>query len=166
MRKNVLIICIFIAAGLFFLAPPAQAAGSIPKEDISEPVDFTLSDLNSVEISMSSYREKKPVLLIFWTSWCPYCLKGLRDLNQQYPELERSGIEVLAINAGEPRDKAERVARNYGLKFKVLLDPDEETVRYFQVSGIPLYVLVDKKGKVVYRDNFYPSAEINNMIAQ
>jgi peroxiredoxin len=166
MKKNISIILILIIAGLFLLSRYAQAAEPLSKRDPSAVVDFTLKDLNSKEISMSSYRDKKPVLLIFWTSWCPYCLKGLRDLNQKYPELVKSGIEILAINAGESRDKAARVVKNYDLQFKVLLDPTEETVDYFQVAGIPLYVLVNKQGHVVFRDNLYPSAEINKITVQ
>jgi peroxiredoxin len=166
MRRIISAVLIFMITGLFSLSPAVRAAEPPPEGDISGVVDFTLKDINSNEISMASYRAKKPVLLIFWASWCPYCLKGLRDLNQKYPELKRSGIEVLAINAGESLDKAARVVSNYGLQFKVLLDPAEETVEYFQVVGIPLYVLVNKQGKVIFRDNSYPAGEINKIIAQ
>jgi len=166
MRRIISAVLIFMITGLFSLSPSARAAEPLPERDIPGVVDFTLKDINSNEISMASYRAKKPVLLIFWASWCPYCLQGLRDLNQKYPELKRSGIEVLAINAGESLYKAARVVNNYGLQFKALLDPAEETVEYFQVVGIPLYVLVNKQGKVISRDNFYPAGEINKIIAQ
>ncbi|MFA5373335.1 MAG: TlpA disulfide reductase family protein [Candidatus Omnitrophota bacterium] len=150
----------FMIIGLFLSTPQAWAAGSLPATDISGPVNFTLNDLDSKAVSIAAYRGKKPVLLIFWTSWCPYCLIGLRDLNQKYPGLQRSGFDVLAINAGESRDKAARVAKDYELKFKVLLDIDQETVGYFRVVGIPLYVLLNKQGEVVFRDNRYPADEI------
>ncbi len=42
------------------------------KESFSAP-DFKLQDTNGGLVMLSSYKGKQPIILFFWTTWCPYC---------------------------------------------------------------------------------------------
>jgi len=118
--------------------------------------DFILQGLKGETVTLGSYRNKQPVFLFFWTTWCPFCRRGLRDLSENYPELAEKGWEVLAINIGEPAEKVKGFIDNYSPQFKVLLDQDLTAAYAYDVLGVPTYVLIDKTGLIVFKDNYLP----------
>ena len=91
--------------------------------------------------------------MFFWATWCPYCRDELSLLNEKYPELQKDGIALLAINIGESAERINRFMKNYNLNFPVLLDANNNVAYDYAVLGIPEYVLIDKEGYVVYYEN-------------
>lgn len=130
----------------------AQAA--VKRQEIAP--DFQLPDLQQQALTLSAYRDKQPVFLFFWTTWCPFCRQGLKELSERYPELSEKGWQVLAVNIGEPQDKVKRFIDNYALQFKVLLDENLSAAEAYDVLGVPTYVLIDKNGLVIFKNNYFP----------
>ncbi|HTZ10968.1 MAG TPA: TlpA disulfide reductase family protein [Candidatus Margulisiibacteriota bacterium] len=127
--------------------------------------DFTLQDIYQEDFSLKSYREKsQPVLLFFWTTWCPYCQQELRVLNSREATLEQDGLTVMAINVGEDPAKVETFIKTFNPTYRVLLDKDTEVSRSFGIMGVPTYVLIDKEGHIVFQDNFFPLKEYKDLI--
>ena len=62
--------------------------------------DFTLKSLEGEEFKLSSFRGKNPVYLVFWATWCPYCVKEIPRLKELYAKLAPKGLKILAINIG------------------------------------------------------------------
>lgn len=149
---------------LLFFSCSLPAQGALDKGEIA--LDFRLKDLKENTIALSSYRGRQPVFLFFWTTWCPYCARGLKGLNDIYPQLKEKGWEVLAINSGEPREKVAAFVRHYPLGFKVLLDENIAVAELYNVLGVPTYVLIDKSGTVVFKDNYFPADKINEFTPQ
>lgn len=134
------------------------------KEPVVTPsIDFQLQDLNNNTFVLSQYKDKKPVILLFWTTWCPFCRKELRILNEKYPKLTKEGWEVLAVDVGEPLYKVDNLVKNYGLVFRVLLDRDSSVASAYDLLGVPTYVVINKKGNLVFKDNYFPSKEYKNL---
>jgi peroxiredoxin len=156
MKKTI----VFIAVCIWLCS---SAAPGVYAQD--EP-DFTRADLSGKEYKLSSYRDKQPVLLFFWTTWCPFCLSKLQELNKGYTALEENGVALLAINAGERRTAVERLVRNYAIKYTVLVDEEGEVSDMFEVLGVPTFVLLDSKGRIQYKGNEYPKAQIQRLIGK
>jgi len=125
--------------------------------------DLQLQDLSGKTYKLSSYRNKQPVMLFFWTTWCPFCLQSMQMLNREYVNLEKDGIVLLGINAGEKPGVVQRLVRNYQITFKVLLDTESAATDAYRVLGVPTFVLIDKKGAIRYKGNRYPGSEIEQI---
>jgi peroxiredoxin len=104
--------------------------------------------------------------LFFWTTWCPYCRIDLKTINAKYEELSRDGLKVLPINVGEPTNRVKNLLKNYNLVFKVLLDKDAKVAYAYGLSGVPTYVLIDKKGNIVSMGYQFPQKEYKAIISK
>ncbi len=125
--------------------------------------DFKLQDLNRKTFTLNSYKDKQPVILIFWTTWCPYCREQLKQLNERLPELTKKGIEILAIDVGEPRNKVENFAKSHSLNLQILLDEDNTVSDAYELMGVPTYFVIDLSGQVVSAANQFPEDAINKL---
>lgn len=117
--------------------------------------DIVLNDLNGKTVNLSSYNGK-PTILFFWTTWCPYCRKEIKTLNQLYPQMKKEGITVFAVNIGEPDYKVQRFFMSNALTFGVLLDRDGMAADKYNVVGVPTYVFMDKSGHVISDQHALP----------
>lgn len=115
--------------------------------------DFKLESLRGGQIALSDYRDKQPVILFFWTSECPYCRSEFKTLNEKYPELLKEGIELLAIDVGEPRQIVADFVKRHYVAFPVLLDKDADVAMSMDLLGVPTYIFINKKGGIVHRGN-------------
>jgi len=117
--------------------------------------DIILNDLESKPVNLSA-PAGKPAILFFWTTWCPYCRTELRALNKMYPQMEKEGLTVFAVNIGETGYKVERFLKNYALNMRVLLDKEGQAAENYEIGGVPTYILIDKSGKVVSLEHRLP----------
>ena len=62
--------------------------------------DFTATDLNGKQFTLSTIRAKKTVL-IFWASWCPHCIEILPDLKKYYDPVNTGELEIIGISLDE-----------------------------------------------------------------
>lgn len=142
-----------IAAFLFLFS----IVGCAPAAETARPSDFTLADLGGAQVTLSSFAGKQPVLLMFWTTWCPYCRAGLKDIvSGKYPGLADAGVKVLAINISESPQQVKAFVESNKIKFTVLLDAAGTVAQKYSVVGIPTYVLLNKAGASVYEGNEFP----------
>lgn len=148
---------LFIVSCAFLLVNSAVFASELA-------LDFKLDTINKETITLSSYRGNNLGLLIFWTTWCPFCVDQLRLLETKYPELSKAGLEILAINAGESANKVVKFFKGHNLPYPVLLDTRSFVATSFDVIGVPTYVLIDKNGYIVYKGNHFPKREYEELL--
>lgn len=129
--------------------------------------NFSLRDLNNIEHTLDSYLGKKNIILFFWTTWCPYCRREILVLNDMYMELVKNNFEVISVNVGETVYKVDNFfKRNKKADFIVLLDEDTSVSEDYDIFGIPTFVLIDKQGNQISKDNQFPRAEYNRLISK
>lgn len=149
--------CILFAAVMMFLNMPFAAFAQKTARD------FQLKSLDNTSVTLSSFKGSKNVLLLFWTTWCPYCRDQLIESSNKNAEYRKNDIELLAINIGETTSKVEKFLKSKNLTLKVLMDGDSRVAEAFKVMGIPTYVLVNKKGEIVYSGHSFPDSKIDEL---
>lgn len=118
--------------------------------------DFTLSSIDGGQVSLSDFRGQKDVLAVFWATWCPYCVEEIPSLNKM---AEEGKVTVLGIDIKEGLEKVSSFAQKKEIKYKILLDPDGNVAQGYGVVGIPLNVLIDKEGRIIYKGHSIEEVE-------
>jgi peroxiredoxin len=109
--------------------------------------DFTLNRVNGGTLKLSEYRGVKPVVLDFWTSWCPNCQRDMPRLNQMY-EKHKDKVEIIGINIEESPKVAQKFVDARGITFPVVLDPEGLVAREYGIQYTNVHILIDKDGSV------------------
>lgn len=159
--KKLILLVLF----LFSLQVPGLAAQPIIKNKISQlAANFSLPDLNNKQVSLSDFKDK-PVILLFWATWCPYCRQAIKTLNNMSAELKKTGLEVLLIDVGETAAKVESFIKYYNLTFRVLLDKDTQVSESYSILGVPTYIIIDRDSRIRYEGNSFPEKEYKSLVA-
>lgn len=150
-------IAVFLFSIILLLPLASLAAEPLPAKLNDAAVDFKLFDLDGKEVSFTA-SGGKPTLLFFWATWCPFCRNELPHLQKQYPDLKKAGIDVLAIDAGEPKERVEKfLSKKEKLEFPILLDRDSKVATTdYNIVGVPTFILIDYKGKIKFRGYNFP----------
>ncbi len=137
---------------IFAWAPPANArelsmgseGDTVSLENTAAP-DFTLTGLDGKKVTLSQ-QKGSVVLLDFWATWCPPCVKGLPEIN----ELQRANksIKVFAINVAEDKPTIESFMKEKGLDLPVLLDTDDTLSDPYKIRGIPTTIVIKPDGVI------------------
>lgn len=119
----------------------------LPMQIGSIAPEFTLETLEGKIVSLEDYRGKI-VLINFWATWCPYCVKEMPDLNRLYLENKEDNFIVLGIDVAENKSKVENFVKEGGYRFPILLDKTGKVARDYLVSGLPMSVMLDEEGRI------------------
>lgn len=112
--------------------------------------DFALQDTGGKTHRLSDYRGK-PVIINFWTTWCPPCREELPSMNRAWHLLEKEGIAMLALNMGEDEDTIFIFSADYPTDFPILMDQSGEVIEQWPVKGLPTTYVIAPDGTIAYR---------------
>src|SRR5207245_4240876 len=73
--------------------------------------DFTLKDINGHEVSLSSFKDRKAIVVVFAGTECPINNQYMARLTQFHKTYAEQGVQFLAINSNR-QDTAQRVAEH------------------------------------------------------
>ncbi len=130
-----------------------------------EAPDFELKDQNNEAVKLSSFRDDKPVLIVFYPfTFTGVCEGELCRLRDDYRQFEEAGVQVLAISC-DSRHSQRVWAEQQGYQFPLLSDfwPHGEVAKSYGVFNEALgcanraTFLVGRDGVVV---DTFASAEL------
>lgn len=93
---------------------------------------------------------RKPALLLFWATWCPYCKALMPYLQHVYDAAGREHLDVYAIDFKDEDGDPVAELRERGNTFTLVRDGDAIAAQY-GVKGTPGLFLVDRGGTIVYK---------------
>lgn len=90
----------------------------------------------------------KVVVVTFWATWCPPCLKELPILEKIHNSVSEDRLEVIAVNIEDRRTyrTARRSLRDY--QMRLVNDHRGILKRIYGVEGLPYMVIVGSDGRV------------------
>ncbi|MFE7060913.1 TlpA disulfide reductase family protein [Sutcliffiella sp. NPDC057660] len=121
---------------------PASAKGE-------KAVDFKLESMGGNKVSLSDSLGK-PVIINFWTTWCPPCKKEMPEIQRFYEDY-KDEVDVLAVNITSNevnKSVVEKHVTTGGFSFPILFDT-EGLFRYYEVLDMPATFFIDEEGVIV-----------------
>lgn len=133
--------------------------------------DFNLPDvLRQTPVSLSSFADKKALLVIFLCRHCPY----VKNVQREFGRLGRDykDLGIVGISSNDPQAYPEdasaslaEFARIEGFTFPVCFDESQEVAKAYKAACTPDFFLYDKNRKLVYRGQLDDSRPGNNIPA-
>lgn len=149
-------ISLALATGCDRGAHPANADRVAP--------DFTVSDGEN-SIRLANYRGKV-VLLNFWWSQCPPCIRETPALEQLHHD--RPDIAILAVSIDEDPGSYRRFLNRFHIDLNTVRDPDQTVAKMYGTEGWPETYIIDRKGVIrrkIVGDPDWSSPEIRNYLS-
>jgi peroxiredoxin len=111
----------------------------------AEAPDFVLKSLAGKNLRLSEYRGDV-VMLSFWATWCGDCRAQLEQLAAMRDRYQDAGVELLAVSLDQNAKQAGEVTAQ--VSYPVLHDAGGEVGRLYDVTKMPVMVLIDRGGVV------------------
>lgn len=110
------------------------------------PTDVVLFNIQGEPVRLSDY-QGQPVIINFWATWCPPCIREM-PLLATYAEKE--GFQLVLINQAESADTIQRYLDEAELEFEhMLMDSHQVAYQEMQVRGLPTTQFFDAEGRLV-----------------
>jgi len=116
---------------------------------------FTLDD--GTMKNLSDY-EGEVVYLSFWASWCAPCLSNYKKYHEVRTKLQEMGVVLLNVSIDDTKGKWKKsLDKHIVINGVNAHASDLDFVKNnYELSSIPLYEILNKKGEFVYLSETYP----------
>jgi thiol-disulfide isomerase/thioredoxin len=112
------------------------------------PPQFSGSTFHARQLSMTEHRGTV-IVLNFWASWCLECRAEMPVLERVQREFSSRGLAIIGVNARESKEAVGLYARELGLTFPLVLDPDGKINALYGVVALPTTFVVGRDGRAV-----------------
>jgi peroxiredoxin len=161
---NSSILFINIAILSLLTVVPSSYAAETPTREAAP--DFTLSDMQGIAHKLVDYRGSV-VVLNFWASWCPECVREMPSLDGLYNRLKNDGLVVIGVSVDRVRADIAQLAGK--VSYTIVLDERGDVfVKEYTITRLPATIIIDRDGAIVKkiygRRDFSSGAFIGDMI--
>ncbi len=120
--------------------------------------DFTLTNTDGLSVSLSDFRDKKALVIIFMCNHCPYVKHVAPELTRVSNEYMPKGVGFIGVSSNDvvahPEDSPEMMkveAAKQGYKFPYLYDADQSVAMAYNAACTPDIFVFDSSHRLVYR---------------
>lgn len=137
---------VLIAIGI--LAVVAGLALTLMQKQPAPNIELTT--LSGQPIALDSLRGKV-VMVNFWATSCPGCIKEMPQLVDTYKKYQPRGLEIVAVAMSyDPPEYVRNYVQQRNLPFTVALDTTGEAAKAFnQVKLTPTTFIIDRQGRII-----------------
>ena len=111
---------------------------------------FRAQALDGGVVEFNPQALQKPVVLVFWASWCGPCRAEMPALQRLHETLHADGLVVLGVNstAQDVEADARGFVTDVGVTFPILLDRADDVSQTYRLRALPSTFIVDRHGAI------------------
>lgn len=91
----------------------------------------------------------KVVILNFWYLDCPPCIAEMEELKNLYEVMKPRGLELIAINIQDSKERLQEFVRAKKIPFPIALDTGRKLANAYNVRFFPTTLFLNRRGKIV-----------------
>lgn len=108
----------------------------------------------------------KVVLVDFWATWCGPCRDSIPKVVDLYRTRRERGFEVLGVSLDGSDSIVSSFGRDHRIPYPIGRPASETTVSEYGAEAIPTMVLVDRQGRIRWRQTGYSEEGERALTAQ
>jgi peroxiredoxin len=121
-----------------------------------EMPDFSFLTSTGKNLSLSSFRNQKYVLLCFWDSWCAPCIRSIPSL-REIAATYRDGLQLIHVSIDDEKGKWLSSLKKYPMSWPQTCDispyiTGSKVRSMYDIHAIPQYYLIDREGTLIYQN--------------
>ncbi len=130
----------------------SPATGNEVAQNSTDELD--LRDVKGKHVSLTDFKGKV-VYIDFWASWCGPCRRMMpfsKQLHENLSDKQKKQIAFLYISIDADSAAWKKGISDLGIQGINVNSPgnwNSKACKYFQISGIPRYMIMNKKGEIV-----------------
>jgi len=150
-----------LAVYVFVLAPEQETPPTAPQAapaggtalaavdtSLQRAPDFALPTMRGDTFRLADQRGRV-VVLNFWATWCPPCLKEMPLFIEMQREFEDDGLQFVGVSMDqEGFDAVRPFAQKLGVNYPLVVDDGSVAPMYGGVRALPTTFLIGPEGKV------------------
>lgn len=115
--------------------------------------DFEITQLDGTKFKLSDYKGKQSVYLVFWNTWCSYCMKKIPKLKATQNNLSDQ-IKIIAVNTTRKDSVEESLEfqQRFDINYPLAFDHGKVVTDLYGVWGTPTEFIIDINGIIQHRD--------------
>ena len=106
---------------------------------------------NGEEFNLADYIGKNVIIVDFWYTHCPPCVKAMPALSELYTKYKDKGLKIFGLNSVDNQPHSLENLDNFLAKRELSYDvilTDPSVDRMYKISGYPTMYIVDKEGNI------------------
>lgn len=125
------------------------AFGAVASTGLSgqQAPDFALKNAAGENVRLTDLRGDV-VMINFWATWCGPCRQEMPLLDEMHARYSRVGFSLLGVNIDDDPKRAIDMIDSLGVSFPVVFDSDKSVSEQYDVSAMPVTILLDREGVV------------------
>ncbi|MCF6241025.1 MAG: TlpA family protein disulfide reductase, partial [Bacteroidales bacterium] len=108
---------------------------------------------NQKSFKLADYIGKNVIIVDFWYTHCPPCVRAMPALSGLYDEFKDKGLLILGLNSVDNRPHSlsnlDKFLQKRKISYPVIMTQPTVGLMY-KIKGYPTMYLLDKSGKIVY----------------
>ena len=113
---------------------------------------YSAQSLDGKEFNLAS-QKGSVVLLNLWATWCEPCRFEIPELERMHGQYAPRGLKVIGVSLDDTGvDSVKSFVTEHKMTYPIVIDPEGRIANIFQTSIIPTTVLIDKSGKIVWKE--------------
>ena len=137
------------------MVPTVSARGLLVGDQLPP---FIATDLNGKTVDLNKIIGRKPIMLVFWSTWCVDCKEKLPKINKLVNRYSDNGLEFIGINIGirDTEEKAREYVKEQKMTYTNVFDKTGKLKNKYRLHQVFEVIVAAKDGTVVMKYNTVP----------